>query len=113
MNPKQTEACAAYSVRIFMAGDYDAARVICRHFCDKEGLCVTVTPTSYVYTGGEEAGFIVESINYPRFPKQVGLIYAAAHELAEMLRAGLMQQSYTIQTPDAAFWFSWREEDEA
>lgn len=46
----------SYPVSIFIAGDPDAARRICRNFCDEEGLCVTVTPTTYVYTGGDENG---------------------------------------------------------
>lgn len=53
-------------VSIFIAGDFDEARDLCRAFCDEEGLCVTVTPTTYVYTGGEEDGVIVGLINYPR-----------------------------------------------
>lgn len=62
------KTCTSYPVSIFMAGDYNAAREICRAYCDEVGYCVTVTPTSYVYTGGEESGFIVGLINYPRFP---------------------------------------------
>jgi ferredoxin len=108
------KACPAYPVSIFIAGDAALAKSICREFCDKEGLCVTVTPTTYVYTGGEEAGVIVGLINYPRFPvEQVGLIYATADELAERLRQYLGQQSFTVQNPDAAFWTSYRKDTPA
>lgn len=103
------KACPAYTVSIFMAGDISSAKTICRDFCDKEGLCVTVTPTTYVYTGGEEDGFVVGLINYPRFPNTPGAIYATAKALAEELYWRLGQQSYTIQTSDAAFWTSYRE----
>ena len=79
------EACQAYPVSIFIAGDAKLATMICRDFCDKEGLCVTVTPTTYVYTNGQEEGVIVGLINYPRFPAEPGAIYATANALAEKL----------------------------
>lgn len=104
------KACASYPVSIFIAGDEKLARIVCREFCDKEGLCVTVTPTSYVYTGGEEAGVIVGLINYPRFPAAPGMIFATAKALAEELCQKLGQESFSIQTPDATFWTSWRAE---
>jgi len=109
MTPRN-EACRAYSVSIFIAGDAKLVETVCREFCDKEGLCVTVTPTTYVYTGGQENGVIVGLINYPRFPSEVGAIYATATALAEELCAKTGQQSFTVQTPDAAFWTSYRAE---
>lgn len=113
----RNEACAAYPVSIFMAGDITIAKAACRDFCDGEaktfgsGLCVTVTPTTYVYTGGAEDGVIVGLINYPRFPAEPGMIFATAKALAERLCEVLGQQSFTVQTPDAAFWTSYREAD--
>jgi len=102
------KSCPAYLVSIFMAGEIDLAKQLCREFCDKEGLCVTVTPTTYIYTNGSEEGFIVGLINYPRFPADADSIFATASALAEHLRQMLGQESYTIQTPDAAFWTSYR-----
>jgi hypothetical protein len=101
----------SYPVSIFMAGDCEAARAVCREHCDQVGLCVTVTPTTYVYTGGEEAGFIVGLINYPRFPSASKDIWYRAEALAFHLRAQLGQESFTLQAPDKTVWFSWREAD--
>lgn len=114
MTPRN-EGCAAYPVSIFIAGaDLQAVKNACRLFCDREGLCVTVTPTSYIYTGGETEGVIVGLINYPRFPvEHHGRIFATAKELAEMLVKLDGHESYTIQTPDAAFWTSYRADDAA
>jgi hypothetical protein len=67
MIPK-VEVCPAYDVRLYMAGDIEVAKKVCREFCDSIGWCVTVTPTTYVYRGGEELGFIVDAINYACFP---------------------------------------------
>ena len=56
-----------YWVRIYMAGDLQIAKHICREFC-MVGLCINISETDYIYTMGEEIGFCVELINYPRFP---------------------------------------------
>lgn len=102
------ETCPAYPVSIFMAGAVDNAKAICREYCDQVGLCVTVTPTTYVYTNGEEDGFIVGLINYARFPSDAAEIERKAKELADSLRGSLGQESYTIQTPTESRWYSWR-----
>ena len=101
----------SFPVSIFVAGNQDEARRICRQFCDEEGLCVTVTPTAYVYTGGEEAGVIVGLINYPRFPKGPSEIVQTATLLALELMHKLEQESVSVQTPDETLWFSIRSAD--
>lgn len=55
-------------VQIFMAGDISEAKKEIRSYCYEVGLCVTVTPTDFIYTGGEESGFVIGLVNYPRFP---------------------------------------------
>lgn len=103
----------SYPISIFIAGDFDEARKICRKFCDEEGLCVTVTPTTYIYTGGEEPGVVVGLINYPRFPAKPRDIEGAAELLALELVHKLEQQSVTVQTPTTTRWLSFRVEDVA
>lgn len=98
----------SYEIKIFIAGDYNQAKQICREFCMEEGACVTVTPTSYVYTGGEETGVIVGFINYPRFPATGYDALQKAKRLAEKLMTGLCQHSYTIWAPEDTHWFSRR-----
>lgn len=55
-------------------------------YVDKVGQCVTFTETSYIYTNGNEPGYIIGFINYPRFPAYNFKIYNQSIELAEMLR---------------------------
>jgi len=98
----------SYSVSIFIAGDYAKALELCRAYCDETGFCVTVTPTAYVYTGGQESGVIVGLINYPRFPSEPRAIWHRADELGKRLCGSLGQDSYTIQAPDKTVWFSHR-----
>ena len=98
----------SHPISIFIAGDHDRAKQICREFCMNIGACVTVTPTAYIYTGGEEAGVVVGLINYPRFPADYRDILAKARQLADDLMHGLCQHSYTIQTPTETHWYSRR-----
>lgn len=101
----------SFPVSIFIAGCVKKASVICRKYCDDVGLCVTVTPTNYIYTNGEEEGIIIGLINYPRFPSQSRDIVSKAGSLAQKLLDELEQQSCTIQTPDLTIWISNRPED--
>lgn len=96
---------------IAIAGNYDDARRTCRQFCE-DGLCVTVTQTTFIYTGGEQSGVLVRLINYPRFPSKPSEIEAKAMELAEHLRAALYQDSFTVITPEKSTWVTRREPEQ-
>lgn len=95
----------SYWAKIFMAGDYDTARQTCKQFCMR-GLCVNVSRTNYIYTGGEETGVVVELINYPKFASTHQEILDTAKVLAEQLIVSLCQFSYTIMTPEETFFYS-------
>jgi len=90
---------------ICMAGDIEHAKQVVREYCYHVGLCVTVEPVTYIYTGGEEAGFRVGLINYPRFPSTKDEVDTHAVHLAVKLRNALCQRSYTIIGPDTTFWY--------
>lgn len=100
-----------YTADIYMAGDIDAAKQVCREFCFSVGLCVTVTPTTYVYTGGAEDGFKIGLINYPRFPSEPARLVDVAARLGALLMERLFQTSFTIVTPEGTSWRSRRSED--
>jgi len=93
---------------IFIAGDLVQAKQVCREYCFAVGLCVTVEPVDYIYTGGEEAGVRVGLINYPRFPTDEASLQITARELADTLVKGLCQHSYTIVGPRETCWFTRR-----
>jgi len=99
-----------YYANIFIAGDISAIKNICVEFCDT-GMCVTVTPTEYIYTHGRETGAIVGLINYPRFPKSPESIENTALELAEDLLLNTYQGSCSVQFPDKTVFMSRREEE--
>lgn len=91
-----------------MAGDVSLAKQVCREEYFKQGLCVTVTvtPTTYIYPGGQEEGFFVELINCPRFPAAKPEVMARAESLAKKLQERLCQHSYTIADHDETYWVS-------
>lgn len=96
--------------QIYIAGDLATARQVCREFC-MEGLCVTVTPTTFVYTGGAEEGVEIGLVNYPRFPSSQARLYQQAKRLGRDLMERLCQHSYLVVTPKTTTWHSRRSED--
>lgn len=95
---------------IFIAGDLARAKQVCREYCFEVGLCVTVAPVDYIYTGGEESGVRVGLINYPRFPVDALELENKAYALAHRLMLGLFQHSFSIVGPEKTEWFSRRPE---
>lgn len=97
----------AHSVSIYIAGDLPMIRHYCRKFC-MEGLCVTVTPTDFVFTGGMEAGARIGLVNYPRFPNAAEEIMKKAERLATFLIEKLHQHSALIDAPEYTTWLTRR-----
>lgn len=98
-------------VKIYIAGDLRKAKRVCREFCDEVGLCVTVSSTTYVYTGGEEKGVVIGFINYPRFPSNEMDIFGTAMALGYKLREELDQESFSVVSPRVTRWVSFREDN--
>lgn len=79
----------------------DKVYSICRRYVHQdEGWCVTVTPTKFLYRGGDEDGVIVGVILYPRYPISHNLLKEKTIELAKMLRTELGQFRVTVVFPD-------------
>jgi hypothetical protein len=99
----------SYYINIWIAGDAAQAEQVCREFCKDFALCVTVTPTTYIYSGGQECGVLVRLMNYPRFPASALSLTADSRELAERLLKRLCQHSFLLESPSSSAWYSWRE----
>jgi hypothetical protein len=95
-----------YWVKIYSSGSIESAKDVIRKDCLEEGLCVTIEPTLFIYSGGEEFGFVVGLINYPRFPATKESIFARAHSLAEKILAASFQRSILIMSPDETMWIN-------
>jgi hypothetical protein len=98
-----------FEAKIYIAGDLGMIKQICAAFCLEAGLCVTVKPLNFIYTGGVEAGASIGLINYPRFPSEPDQIRGKATALAERLRRDLSQHSYSIVFSDVTIWNTIRE----
>jgi len=88
-----------FTATIFIAGDLQTIRDTCRRYC-LQGLCVTITPTEFIFTGGSEAGAAIGLINYPRFPSSVSEIKSNARLLAILLMEHCCQRSCTVLCSD-------------
>lgn len=106
----QEKRVASFYATIWIAGDAAEAERICRRYCMDVGLCVTVTPTRFIYTGAAEDGVCVRLVNYPRFPVDPDNIRFMADNLADALRNGLSQWSVMIETPVETIWRTTRPE---
>lgn len=99
----KVKSMPAETVEIYIAGDYDKARDICRQWCVKVPRCVTVTRTSFIYTHGEESGVVVALRSYPRFPQPPQLM-PLAEELADALMGGLCQRTAMLCNRSTHEW---------
>lgn len=100
-----SKASPSFWVRIYASGPIDVAIQVVREFCLR-GLCVSITPTRYIYTGGEESGYVVEFQNYPRFPARFSDIRALAGELAVHLLHATHQRSVMIVDDATTEWIT-------
>ena len=103
------ETASAYWVRIFLSGPIEQAKQTVRAECLREGLCVTIEPTTFIYTGGEEQGYVVGLVNYPRFPSEPAALVERARALMLKLLADTFQHSAMFMTPETAEWVTLRE----
>ena len=76
---------------------------VIQEYVDLVGLCVTVTPTTFVYTSGREDGVFIGLIDYPRFPKDHVLIRSHAYSIAHLLMTTFKQHRCTIQFPEDTY----------
>jgi len=94
------------TVTVYLAGDVADAKRSMRRQCVEEGLCVTITPTTFVYTHGAEEGVAVGLVNYPRFPKPPGDVWKRAVQVAGMLMADLYQRTALVVAADKTLWIT-------
>jgi ferredoxin len=98
-------------VKIYMSGPLEVAKQVLREECLREGLCVTIDPTIFIYTGGEEQGFVVGLLNYPRFPSSPEILISRAEGIAGLLLKATFQFSALLVTPETTRWISLRESE--
>ena len=53
-----------------------------QEYVNRVSLCVTVSPTTFIYKDGREDGVVIGLINYPRFPTTREALKKQAEEIA-------------------------------
>ena len=71
-----------------------------QEYVNKGGLCITVTPTTYLYKDAREDGAVIGLINYPRFPMTKEKIKQAAEEIANLCKDRYKQNRISIEYQD-------------
>lgn len=94
-----------YQCTLFVGGNIHHIELICRKYVET-GLCITITPTKYVYTGGAEDGAIIGFINYARFPNTKGNIFELAVELGREIIEQTGQLSFSVMDNENNCYFS-------
>lgn len=91
-------------VRLYLSGPIEVVKQVLRERCAKQGLCVTIESTCYLYTGGEEVGYVVGFVNYPRFPTTPEELETTASSVLLDLIEATHQRSGLMVTPERSVW---------
>jgi|SRR3989338_5311469 len=83
----------------------DEVKDFLQEYVNTHGLCVTVTPTNFIYTNGREDGVVIGLINYPRFPKTKEEIRRTSEEIAELCKDRFGQKRLSIEYQDQTIMF--------
>jgi hypothetical protein len=89
-----------YQIKIYLSGSIEVAKQVIREHVLENPLCVTIKPTTFIYTGGEEQGYVVGLLNYPRFPTPPNELNVRADMLAELLLVKTFQRSALVVKPE-------------
>lgn len=87
----------------FFEAQNSLARDLVRDYCNDVGLCVTFTPTEFIYTNGNEPGVVIGLINYPRFETTSDVIKAKAFAIAQILKHTLEQSRVSVVCTDKTY----------
>lgn len=78
----------------------DDVKDFLQDYTDSIGLCVTITPTTFIYKDGREEGVIIGLINYPRFPTDKEKLEQTAEEIASLCKERYKQNRVSIEYRD-------------
>ncbi len=101
----------SYTIDIWIAGTRLIHKEVIQEYCNSVGLCVTVTDTDFIYTGGSEIGVRIGLRQYPRYPQSETAIMAHAQRLGWLCAKAAKQTSYMIEEVGGqaiTYWFSKR-----
>lgn len=106
-----TKMESTFWAKVYLSGSPEIIKQVCRKYCYRMGLCVTLKEVLFIYTGGEEFGVEIGLINYPRFPDTKESLLQKAIELAKLCRDESYQHSYLVMTNEETIWDSTKEQE--
>jgi hypothetical protein len=75
---------------------WDEAGKILQDYCNDKSYCVTLKSTNFIYKDGNEPGFEIGLINYPRFPSTTEEISKKANDLAIIFKEKFKQNRVSV-----------------
>ena len=82
---------------------YCEVKEICQNYSNEIHLCVTIKELEYIYKNGNELGFAIGLINYPRFPATPEEITKKALQLGKIFRRKFNQYRISIVCSDKTY----------
>lgn len=101
-----TRHITTYQATIYVGGDLATARAFLRDAAYQEWLCVSLTPTEFVFTGAVEAGVAIGFCAYPEVPVDPEQIFERARQIATGLVKALGQRTALVVATDRTEWIS-------
>jgi predicted signal transduction protein with EAL and GGDEF domain len=95
-----------YQATIYVAGDLATARAFLRDEAYERWLCVSLTPTEFVFTGAVETGMAIGFVNYPEVRSSAEKIFERAKDIATRLIQKLGQRTALVVGTDHTEWIS-------
>jgi len=106
------ETVKTYNVQIWVGfkEQYDGLvhtieelKKICQDYVNDIKPCVTLNPTEFIYTGGNEPGALIGLIQYSRFHREESEIVSIAINLANKIMEMFGQFRVSIITPEMTY----------
>jgi hypothetical protein len=84
----------------------DEIHSIAQSYCNREGDCITISNTDFIYKNGGETGVAIGFIQYPRFIRDEDDILDRALRLAEKIMNRMQQYRVTVVCSDETYMLS-------
>lgn len=106
MNEFRSKTAKTVEISVYIAGNIETIRPALAKFCFENKICFFITEGFFSYVGGEETGFRIGIIKYPRFPQSREELVAISRELALYLIKETHQMSATVVDGEETYWLT-------
>lgn len=107
-----TKTAPTFQSAIYISARLHTVQDVCAEFCKKNPCCVTVEPVDFIFTGGNQSGFRIKFINYPRFENDIESIKQKSESLALSLLIASQQNSCSVVHSDEIIYMQLGEKND-